>query len=145
VAVWAGEELPLARWDADTRGWKGGAMEARFGLPAGSRPLLRTSAAYAERFVIPSRAATLSRLESTIRFWTGWSAARQYSGPWADAVIRSTLALKLMIFAPSGASVAAPTTSLPEEIGGERNWDYRFCWIRDSNFMIDALLQLGCV
>ena len=125
--------------------WNGEAIEARFELPAGGRPLLTLSAAYAEPLVIPARNATMSRLESTIRFWTEWSAARQYSGPWADAVIRSTLALKLMIFAPSGASVAAPTTSLPEEIGGERNWDYRFCWIRDSSFMIDALLQLGCV
>ncbi len=97
------------------------------------------------RLILPGRQRRAdARLALTIAFWETWSRAHDYDGPWADLVVRSALALKLMIFAPSGASVAAPTTSLPEEIGGQRNWDYRFCWIRDSNFMIDALLQLGC-
>jgi GH15 family glucan-1,4-alpha-glucosidase len=144
VAAWDGEALAVASWDAGTPAWNDGAVQAAFAITAGARSLLAMTTAYAEPLVIPVRADVCSRLDFTIRFWKDWSAARRYSGPWSEAVARSALALKLMIFAPSGASVAAPTTSLPEDIGGQRNWDYRFCWIRDSNFMIDALLQLGC-
>jgi GH15 family glucan-1,4-alpha-glucosidase len=144
VAAWGAEAVALTSWDAGTPGWTDGAVGAAFEIEAGARSLLAMTTAYAEPLVLPARADICSRLDFTIGFWKEWSAARRYEGRWADAVLRSALALKLMIFAPSGASVAAPTTSLPEEIGGKRNWDYRFCWIRDSNFMIDALLQLGC-
>ena len=144
VAAWGGEAVGVANWDAGTPAWTDGAVESQWAMRAGARSLLALTTAYGEPLVFPSRAAALSRLEATIAFWDRWSSERGYEGPWADLVLRSALVLKLLIFAPSGASVAAPTTSLPEEIGGERNWDYRFCWVRDSNFMIDALLHLGC-
>ena len=144
VAVWRTDAVAIVSWDAGTPAWNGEALDGRFDVAAGGRPLIALSTAYAEPLIVPGRNEVLSRLELTLQFWIAWSAARSYSGPWARAVLRSALALKLMIFAPSGASVAAPTTSLPEDIGGQRNWDYRYCWIRDSSFMIDALLQLGC-
>ena len=79
----------------------------------------------------------------TLRYWRGWAAACRYDGPYQEAVLRSALALKLCTFEPTGAIVAAPTTSLPEDVGGVRNWDYRYTWLRDSAFTLGALGQLG--
>jgi GH15 family glucan-1,4-alpha-glucosidase len=89
----------------------------------------------------PSRADSL--IERTARFWTGWSGACSYQGPWRDHVVRSLLTLKALTFAPSGGIVAAATASLPEQLGGARNWDYRYCWLRDATFTLDALLDYG--
>ena len=144
VATWGAEAIAIAHSNAGTPVWCDDAVGGRFEIGKGGRALLALAGAYAEPLVLPGAAAIAERLDVTIRFWTEWAGERACDGPWADQVLRSALALKLMIFAPSGAAVAAPTTSLPEEIGGERNWDYRFCWIRDSNFMISALMRLGC-
>jgi GH15 family glucan-1,4-alpha-glucosidase len=144
VALWGAEAIAISNWNAGSPTWRDHGVEAEFELVAGGQALLAMSTAYGEPLVFPGRADVERRLAETIAFWQAWADDHDYTGPWADLVVRSALALKLMIFAPSGASVAAPTTSLPEQIGGERNWDYRLCWIRDSNFMIDALLGLGC-
>ncbi|MEU6198364.1 glycoside hydrolase family 15 protein [Streptomyces sp. NPDC047061] len=81
--------------------------------------------------------------EETAEFWRSWLAQSTYVGRWREVVERSAITLKLMTFAPSGAVVAAPTAALPEQLGGERNWDYRFTWIRDASFSVYALLGLG--
>ncbi len=86
---------------------------------------------------------TLDQLMSTVHFWWDWLSASQYRGRWREVVHRSALTLKLLTYAPTGAIIAAPTTSLPEQIGGERNWDYRYVWIRDAAFCVYALLRLG--
>ena len=80
---------------------------------------------------------------NTSAFWQRWLSQCQYDGRWREVVHRSALTLKLLTYAPTGAIVAAPTTSLPEHIGGPRNWDYRYTWIRDSAFALHGLLRLG--
>lgn len=82
-------------------------------------------------------------LEETCRHWHEWQALCTYAGPFAAQVRQSAMVLKLLSFAPTGALVAAPTTSLPEQIGGVRNWDYRFCWLRDSALVLHALMSIG--
>ncbi|WLW56741.1 glycoside hydrolase family 15 protein [Streptomyces sp. YU58] len=81
--------------------------------------------------------------DKTVAFWRSWLAQSRYTGRWREMVERSAITLKLMTYAPSGALVAAPTAALPEQLGGERNWDYRFTWIRDASFSVYALLGLG--
>ena len=84
-----------------------------------------------------------AEFETTVAFWRGWLRRSRYSGRWREMVNRSALTLKLLTYAPTGAIVAAPTTSRPERIGGARNWDYRYTWMRDAAFTLYALLRLG--
>jgi GH15 family glucan-1,4-alpha-glucosidase len=81
--------------------------------------------------------------DATVRFWRSWLAQSTYTGRWRETLERSAITLKLMTYAPSGGIVAAPTAALPEQIGGERNWDYRYTWVRDASFSVYALLGMG--
>jgi len=88
-------------------------------------------------------AEAVEQLNATASFWRSWLSASRYRGRWREVVNRSALTLKLLTYAPTGAIVAAPTTSLPEQIGGQRNWDYRYVWVRDAAFCMYAMLRLG--
>jgi GH15 family glucan-1,4-alpha-glucosidase len=144
VATCGRDALAVCSWGAGGAGWDGEAISGSFTAGDGEPSLLALSAAHQEPLVLPSRGDVEERLAATVRSWREWAEGRDYHGSWREAVVRSALALKLLVFAPSGAIAAAATTSLPEEIGGERNWDYRFTWPRDAAFTLDALVELGC-
>ena len=142
-ALAGADALVLGVSAADKGDLRNGAITGELSLAPGESDVFSLSAADREPAVIPGREDAERRLEHTKRFWPEWAGRLRYEGSWVEAVTRSALALKLLTFAPSGAIVAAPTTSLPEWIGGGRNWDYRFTWLRDASFTLNALLRLG--
>jgi len=92
---------------------------------------------------LPPVSDPVAAVDAADRWWQDWAGQLSYQGKWTEAVQRSLCVLKALTFGPTGAVVAAPTTSLPEDIGGERNWDYRYSWLRDATFTLDALLASG--
>jgi GH15 family glucan-1,4-alpha-glucosidase len=144
VAAHGSDAVAVLSWDAGRAEIDVASVRGQFRSRAGQSSLLVLSAAHQEPLILPSRNDVESRLDATAVSWRTWAGERSYEGPWREAVVRSALALKLLVFAPSGAIAAAATTSLPEEIGGGRNWDYRFSWPRDAAFTLQALLALGC-
>jgi GH15 family glucan-1,4-alpha-glucosidase len=119
-------------------------IRADFALAAGQSAtfvLERVDAGHVPRAV--SERATGEAFEKTITYWRRWLSQSRYRGRWREMVHRSALTLKLLTYNPTGAIVAAPTASLPEQVGGPRNWDYRYTWIRDAAFSLYALLRLG--
>lgn len=116
--------------------------EAKFLLRAGEQRVL-TLAWHSSHHPVPPAFDGRAKLEATERYWREWCERCTYRGPWRKIVMRSLLTLKGLIYAPTGGIVAAATTSLPEWIGGVRNWDYRFCWLRDATFTLYALMEAG--
>src|ERR1700743_2538385 len=82
-------------------------------------------------------------MRETEAYWLDWTRINSYKGPYKDAVERSLITLKALTYRPTGGIVAAPTTSVPEQLGGPRNWDYRYCWLRDASFTLEALMIGG--
>jgi len=113
-------------------------------LRAGERAVLALSFAQGSPVVLPALGDRARELvKDSVDWWERWSGQCRYDWNYRDEVLRSALTLKLLTYSPSGAIVAAPTTSLPESIGGVRNWDYRYCWLRDASLTLRALLDLG--
>jgi GH15 family glucan-1,4-alpha-glucosidase len=121
-----------------------GGVRATFELDAGAAQTYVLERVPADHICRPfSERETLGLFEATVGYWRNWMSHSRYRGRWREMVNRSALTLKLLTYAPTGAIVAAPTCSLPEQLGGERNWDYRYTWIRDAAFSLYGLLRLG--
>lgn len=135
-AVWLRTPVPLRGQDMAT--------VAEFEVAAGQRVpfVLAYAPSHAAR---PVPIDTAAAVVNTERYWAEWMSRCNYRGPWAAEVRRSLVLLKALTYAPTGGIVAAATTSLPEELGGSRNWDYRYCWLRDATFTLQALIGTGFV
>lgn len=138
-----GVTLAVAGIDHGRRGGGARAIAGSFTTAPSSRHLLIIAGTANEPLHLPVPALTDVALDRTIRGWKEWSKDFGYEGPWAADVQRSALALKLLIYAPTGSIAAAATTSLPENLAGGKNWDYRYAWIRDLAYTVHALTRFG--
>ncbi|MXM64506.1 glycoside hydrolase family 15 protein [Streptomyces sp. HUCO-GS316] len=138
-AVWLGADGPVRALGQE------GSTVLDFTVQAGRRIALTLVWAPSHSPAPPAPVAVPAEtmLKETGDFWRRWAGQCSYQGPWRDAVVRSLITLKALTFAPTGGIVAAPTTSLPGCLGGERNWDYRYCWLRDSTLTLSCLLHSG--
>ncbi len=124
----------------------GGVACGRQRLEAGDVRFVSLSLTDKEPAALPTLGqAAQQRLDRSIQWWRGWVDQCQYHGDYRDQVVRSAVTLKMMTYPPSGAVIAAPTTSLPEKPGGKYNWDYRYCWLRDASMVVRSLLELGYI
>ena len=141
----AGREAVTLSCAARLRREESGALAGRFQVREGERVwvALNYFPDVDPQAVRPPRAECDDELKKTLSYWEEWWHACRYEGPYSEQVRRSALVLKLLTYEPTGALVAAPTTSLPEEVGGVRNWDYRFTWLRDSSLILYAMMLLG--
>jgi GH15 family glucan-1,4-alpha-glucosidase len=137
----AGPDMIVIRADVQLRG-EGFTTVADFTIGEGERAsfVMTWGPSHLEP---PTSVDPMKTLEVTEQFWTDWAGQCTYRGTWREPVIRSLLTLKALTFQPTGGIVAAPTTSLPEQVGGVRNWDYRFCWLRDATLTLLALMDGG--
>jgi GH15 family glucan-1,4-alpha-glucosidase len=143
VAHQAPLQVALEAWGAGAIQLTGGGAFGAFTAAEGTQAVLAMIATDEPTLPIPSREQVERRLEDTAGVWRSWVTRHTYEGPWRDAVERSLLAIRLLADSRTGAIAAAGTTSLPEVLGGERNYDYRFGWVRDLCFTLDALLSVG--
>ncbi len=137
----AGPDAMLIHSDVEMRG-EDFRTRADFEIRAGERKSFSLTW-YPSHTPAPEKTDPLKLLRSTEDWWKDWASQCNYKGPWRDAVVRSLITLKALIYQPTGGMIAALTTSLPENLGGERNWDYRFCWLRDATLTLYALLDSG--
>jgi GH15 family glucan-1,4-alpha-glucosidase len=136
-------QLALKTWDAGEPQPDGGTIRGSVEIESGQRAMLVLLASDEPALPSPAREDVERRLRATIELWREWVQRTSHEGPWRDAVERSLLAIRLLADGRSGAITAAGTTSLPEAIGAQRNYDYRFGWVRDLSFTVDALLRVG--
>jgi GH15 family glucan-1,4-alpha-glucosidase len=136
-----GPHALVLRTNVETHG-EGLSTVSEFTVAEGERKVF-VLAWHASHERAPEPIDALRAVERTELFWREWSSRCTYHGEWREAVMRSLITLKALTFAPTGGIVAAPTTSLPEQLGGVRNWDYRYCWIRDATFTLLSMMEAG--